>query len=332
MNLDENLDEDYYLKSFMRSLKKRLAHRREWSVLENTSAYRLFDRENNIPLTVDVFNEQYAVVVAFLDSDQFRVSVYLDVIKKALGISDKRIFYKERRKLTSRQGYQKSSDVPSTLIQIREHNLFYNLNLSDYLDIGIFMDHRNLRKELINNASGLRVLNLFSYTGSFGVSAAAGGASSVINIDLSNKYLDIARENFQCNGLLGESFKFIRYDVMAWLEEEHSEYEHFFDIIVCDPPVFSNSRQMKRTLNIQRDYAWLIEKSVLLLKKKYGVLYFSTPLENLVLNHKNFPYLHIKEITHFTIPYDFRKHKSHRCWQIRWNFKSQISQKRKKYR
>ncbi|NIZ18963.1 class I SAM-dependent methyltransferase [Entomospira culicis] len=313
----EMSQEEYYLKSFMRSLKKRLAHRREWAVAEETTGYRLFDRENNIPLTIDFYNDKYAVVVAYLEEDDAWVAdAYLLVIQKALGISADRLFYKERRKGV-RGGVAREVDQASVEIEMQEYGLFYQLNLSDHLDVGIFMDHRNLRGELMKYARGLRVLNLFSYTGSFGLSMAAGGASEVINVDLSARYLEIAKANFVRNGLLGDQFKFIKADIMQWLKDAVAQYANHFDVIICDPPAFSNSRAMAGTLNIQRDYLWLIEQSAKLLRAKSGVIYFSSPLQELQFQHRKLPNFKIKEITDFTLPYDFRKTKVHRCWQIR---------------
>ncbi|NIZ41141.1 class I SAM-dependent methyltransferase [Entomospira entomophila] len=320
MSKTERLEqEDYYLKSFMRSLKKRLAHRREWAIEEKTSSYRLFDRENNIPLTIDYINEKYAVAVAFLDASHrdWQKSRYLEVIQKALGLSPDRLFYKERLK-GERAQYTKPETLPTVMTEIEEHELFYSLNLTDYLDMGLFMDHRPLRGELKEHSHGKRVLNLFSYTGSFGVVTAAGGAAEVINVDLSQRYLDWAKQNFQRNGLLGEQFRFIRADALSWMSEAETKYRHYFDTIICDPPAFSNSRQMDRPLDIQKGYITLIESSAKLLKRVGGVLYFSSPLKTLQLDVRKFPYLEIKEITSFTVPYDFRKNHPHRCWQIRW--------------
>ncbi|NIZ46425.1 class I SAM-dependent methyltransferase [Entomospira nematocerorum] len=320
MNKVKQLEqEDYYLKSFMRSLKKRLAHRREWAIEESTSSYRIFDRENNIPLTIDYINEKYAVIVAFLDTSHrdWQKDRYLDVVQKALSLSSDRIFYKERVK-GERAQYSKSEEMVSVTVETQEHELFYLLNLTDYLDIGLFMDHRPLRGELKDLSYGKRVLNLFSYTGSFGVVTAVGGASEVVNVDLSQRYLDWAKHNFHRNGLLGEQFRFIRADALSWMEEAIVKYSHYFDIIICDPPAFSNSRQMDKPLDIQRGYITLIEKSAKLLKRVGGILYFSSPLKSLHMDTRQFPSLEIKEITTFTVPYDFRKSNPHRCWQIRW--------------
>jgi 23S rRNA (cytosine1962-C5)-methyltransferase len=321
-DLDREMSEEgYHLKSFMRSLKKRLAHRREWSLLEGTTGYRLFDRENNVPLTIDFFNEKYAVVVAFLDQveAEWLPDEYLQVVSKALNVSADRIFYKERRKGAMR-GVEKEVSDESVWIDMVEHGLSYKLNLSDYLDIGLFMDHRNLRRELMTQTQGVRVLNLFSYTSSLGMACAAGGASKVINVDLSQRYLDWGYQNFQRNGLLGDQFSFVRADVLTWLQEAQTQYKAYFDIIICDPPIFSNSRNMSGTLNIQRDYIWLIEGCMQLMRPKNGMLYFSSPLQTLHFESKKIYDARIQEITNLSVPYDFRKHQPHRCWHITWRF------------
>jgi 23S rRNA (cytosine1962-C5)-methyltransferase len=305
---------DYHLKSFTRSLKKRFLARREWSRLEQISAYRIFDREHNIPLTVDLFNEKYAVVTAYLtkqEESNFAVPAYLEVVHKALNIAEDRLFYKPRVK-GRREGWHKP-EGETQWTWVKEQGLEFKLNLTDYLDIGLFLDHRVLRGRVADESAGKRVLNLFCYTGSFSAYAASGGATKVMSVDLSQNYLDWAKENMLNNGFLGPQFIYERADVLSWLQDAVDAGQQY-DLIICDPPIFSNSRQMTHTLNIQRDHVGLINLCMRLLTPK-GLLYFSTPLANLEFQARMIDGV-CKEITTTTIPYDFRRGHPHRSWRI----------------
>lgn len=177
------------------------------------------------------------------------------------------------------------------------------------------MDHRNTRKKVGETAAGKRFLNLFSYTGSFTVYAATGGAASSETVDLSNTYLDWAKRNFELNGIDTERHKIVRADVFQYLQTAYGEGRRF-DLIVMDPPSFSNSKKMLDILDIQRDHKKLIDGAVKLLASD-GILYFSNNLSSFVLDDLVSEQYAVKDISKQSVPEDFRNKKIHRCWEIR---------------
>lgn len=308
--------EEHYFKSFMRSLKKRSQNRRIWAQEAQTAAYRIFDCEHNVPLSIDIYNGKYAQIIAYLQQGQkdFDQAAYLDAAKRALYLSDEHTFYKERIKKPGRNAYRQPEDAAHFYLWTQENGLQFKVDLSGYLDSGLFLDHRNAR-QMIKEASGQkRVLNLFCYTGSFSVYAAAGGASSIASVDLSRVYLDWAKENMQKNGLMKPSFEFVRADANVFIEQAAQKRARF-DIIVLDPPVFSNSRLMENVLDIKRDYARLINGCLKLLDSG-GFILFSTPFTRLFFDPKSINGGWAKEITKETVPYDFRRSLPHRAWLV----------------
>jgi 23S rRNA (guanine2445-N2)-methyltransferase / 23S rRNA (guanine2069-N7)-methyltransferase len=204
------------------------------------------------------------------------------------------------------------------LFQIREGQASLLVNLSDYLDSGLFLDHRITRQGVFESAKGKSVLNLFCYTGSVGVQAALGGASLVINIDMSPTYLNWARENHLVNALEDETrYQFLRADVLQLLEKPQTYgIERRFDLIFLDPPSFSNSSKMQQTLDLLRDHEHLIEQSMRLLESD-GLLLFSTNKKGFKLADSLSSRYTIKDITRETIPEDFKRRPGiHRCWEI----------------
>lgn len=186
------------------------------------------------------------------------------------------------------------------------------MNLSDYLDTGLFLDHRETRRRIRSLSDGRRFLNLFCYTGSVTVHAAAGGATRTTSVDLSSTYLTWAAENLARNGFQGPAHQFVRADCLSWLARAESR----FDLIFLDPPTFSNSKAMAADLDVQRDHRLLIERCLALLDDG-GLLLFST-------NHRRFEFdpalgelCSVTEITHETVPPDFRRRRPHRCWELR---------------
>ena len=212
------------------------------------------------------------------------------------------------------------------------------MNLSDYIDTGLFFDHRPLRLTVQSEAAGKRVLNLYCYTGAFSVYAAAGEAAHIDSVDLSGKYLGWAEENMRLNGFTDKSkYRFIEGDVTTFLEkaapavEKHDRHTNGknapagYDIIILDPPTFSNSKKTDTMLDINRDWPSLIASCTSLLSEN-GVLYFSTNSRKLSFDEKKIPEdFAAKDITSSTIPEDFRNERIHRVWKIqRKNRKTEI--------
>ncbi|MCL2520094.1 MAG: class I SAM-dependent methyltransferase [Spirochaetaceae bacterium] len=296
------------LSAFAKGLKERAYNRRIWAEGEQITAYRLFDREKSLPLAIDIFNGKYLHITHYAGDEPFEINVYLDVISRALAIESGRIFYKERSKLKDKEQYTKQAGDSFTL-WIEENGLQFLINLSDYIDYGLFLNQRLSRRLIADYALNKKVLNLFSYTGSFGLYAAFAGAGKVVNVDTSNTYLDWAKENMRQNNLLTGHTSFVRADAVSFLAEAKTNKDKY-DIIILDPPVFSNNKS--GVLNLQRDYAKLINDSLVILNKG-GFVFFSTSLTNFdftkhQINGK------ANEVTNKTIPLDFVK--PHRAWVI----------------
>ena len=226
---------------------------------------------------------------------------------------ENRIYLKTRVVLSDKQQYDKFTSE-NVIEEVFEQGLRFKVNLSDYIDTGLFLDHRNTRTLVRNYAAGKRVLNLFCYTGSFSVYAAAGGAESTTSVDLSNVYLNWARENMALNLFVSSAHKFIQEDVFSFLKEAEKNREKW-DLIILDPPTFSNSRKMEKVLDIQRDHLDLINSCLSLLTKN-GKLIFSNNFGKFRLDpavrQKGF----VNNITEETIPEDFKGSKIHKCWLI----------------
>ncbi len=226
----------------------------------------------------------------------------LQVAAEVLTVNKENIFLKLRQRKPGRLGqYQKYDEVQHEFV-VEENELKFIVNLSDYLDTGLFLDHRITRQMVREQSAGKKVLNLFAYTGSFSVYAAAGGAKEVVTVDLSKTYLNWAERNMQLNGFADSSqYQFVHADVKQYLKTLPADY---YDIIVMDPPTFSNSQRMKDILDIQRDHAELINDCLRGLRKG-GVLYFSTNYRKFVLEKEKIAAADIKDITKATTPFDF---------------------------
>ncbi|MCK5198547.1 MAG: class I SAM-dependent methyltransferase, partial [Spirochaetales bacterium] len=187
------------------------------------------------------------------------------------------------------------------------------VNFSDYLDTGIFLDHRTTREIIGDLSKDSDFLNLFAYTGTASVYAAAGGAVSTTSVDNSNTYTDWAKENMEINGFKGNNHRFIKDDCVHWLDTDKSKY----NLIFLDPPTFSNSKGAERSLDIQKDHVELIKKCINRLKSN-GTLIFSTNFRKFKMDIDSLTDLHIDDISQETIPMDFERNKKiHYCWNIK---------------
>jgi len=204
---------------------------------------------------------------------------------------------------------------------VQEGELKFQVNLSDYLDTGLFLDHRITRDRVREEAAGKRVLNLFAYTGAFSVYAAAGGAQHVTTLDLSNTYLDWAKRNFQLNNLPVNQHAFIRADATDILRQSNSNSPFApnsapkYDLAIVDPPTFSNSKSTDTDWEVQTDHAPLLNALAKRMNAQ-GVIYFSTNFHRFKLNEQDLRGITCKEITHQTVPEDFANKKTHRCWRM----------------
>jgi 23S rRNA (cytosine1962-C5)-methyltransferase len=305
---------------FANRLAKMNKHVGKWARRQGITCYRVYDHDvPQFPFSIDRY-EDYLYISEYetgyyMDKDDKEVwfNTCLMHIALVCDTTLDKVFYKTRKQQKGKSQYEKNQEQIETVV--KENGLSFKVNLSDYLDTGLFLDHRPLRAKVANEAKGKAVLNLFAYTGSFSVYAASASADLVVTIDLSHTYLNWAKENFKLNNLLDEEkYYFVQDDVMAWLAEPPVDMR--FDIIVMDPPTFSNSKRMTDVLDIQRDYIELINNALSLLKPD-GVLYFSTNFRRFKMQSESLNASTVKDISAASIPEDFRDKKIHYCYEIR---------------
>lgn len=295
-------------------------HRAKWARRQGITCWRLYDHDiSDQPLIVDWYAGDAVVWTWRRTKDEtegqdegWQTAVRL-AVQEALQVAPDRVWMKRRRPQSDRQhgGQYERLGAHTTMRTVHEGELRFAINLSDYLDVGLFLDHRPLRRRVANEAVGKRVLNLFCYTGAFTCHAVHGGARATESVDLSNTYLDWAMRNLASNGLAGDSHQFTRADCLEWLKAASSQGQHY-DLIICDPPTFSNSTAMAGSWSVDRDHGWLV-RMLRTLMAPGGVAYFST-------NSRRFepgPELATaREITSETTDEDFRGRPAHRCWRM----------------
>ena len=243
-----------------------------------------------------------------------RLVSLLAEIPSVLNVPKAQVLLKIRRKQRNTDQYEKQAES-GVFHEIIEGGCRLLVNFDDYLDTGIFLDHRPIRLKIQNEAKGKRFLNLFAYTGSATVHAAVGGATVTTTVDMSNTYLQWAKNNLALNSTVGRH-EFIQADCVEWLTNEAKSASRQYDLIFLDPPTFSNSKKMDDVFDVQRDYIQLIQNSAKLLTPD-GKLYFSTNFRKFKFDASEFGGFKITDITAQTIPEDFsRDMKIHYCWQI----------------
>lgn len=236
------------------------------------------------------------------------------VLSRVVGVEEQDIFVKMRQRKAGRQGqYEKFGEEKTERI-VPEGGLKFIVNLTDYLDTGLFLDHRITRGMVREVAKDQRVLNLFCYTGSFSTYAAHGGAAEVTSVDLSKTYINWAKRNMQYNKLYHpDKHDFIHDDVLEWLKGVPRDR---YDLIICDPPTFSNSKRMDETFDVQRDHVPLL-KSLLKILSDQGTLFFSNNYRGFQLDRDALPVTTVKDITAATTPFDFQGKLHRACFMIR---------------
>jgi 23S rRNA (cytosine1962-C5)-methyltransferase len=292
--------------AFENRLAKNWRHFSKWAGRRELDAFRVYDRDMpEYPWAVDWYLGE--VVASWFPSRRDRErdrppDEQLDTIRRVL--KPKEVHLKVRApKAWGLEQYQREARREHTCV-VRENGLKFEVNLSDYLDTGLFLDHRDTRARVRAEARGKRFLNLFAYTGAFSVYAAAGAAASTLSVDLSQHYCDWAKRNLQLNGLSGTV---ICADVLTWLETDRGPFE----LIVLDPPSFSTSKKMERRFEVQRDHRWLLERVEQLLAPG-GTLYFSTNFRDFELDGRLGGGT---ELTPHSLPDDFRPG-IHRAWRF----------------
>lgn len=307
----------YILKDFGKQLKRNHLEFRRYFSPKGTDCYRVYDSNiTGIPATVDIYDE-FVYITDYRDGNPLMetgVSELLDTASRMLYFSRERIIYKTRSAREGRKQHEKLSGT-GTMMEVHENGLTFLVNLEDYIDTGLFLDHRRTREMVMELSAGKKVLNLFAYTGSFSVYAAAGGAAEVDTVDLSGKYLTWAQHNFQRNNLDRENHLFHTSDAAEYLKTARNTGRKY-NIIILDPPTFSNSRKMDGTFDIQRDYVSMINSCIPLLTRD-GLIFFSTNYKKFHFDPGRLRGLKSKDITALTIDVDFsKKRKPHRCWVL----------------
>ena len=308
---------------FKNRLLKVWKHISKLAKRQNIACFRFYDHDlPEFPFAIewlngDVHAAEYKRRHGMEDEEHaLWLAACKQTISEVIEADPERIFMKIRQRKAGRQGqYEKFNDEKEEKVEriVPESGLNFIINLTDYLDTGLFLDHRITRGMVRDEAKGKNVLNLFCYTGSFSVYAASGGAASVTSVDLSKTYINWAKRNMQYNKLYKDTqHDFVHGDVMEWLDYMPKDT---YDIIVCDPPTFSNSKRMEDTFDVQRDHVMLLKK---LLKgcTEYGKIYFSNNYRDFVLDRDSIPAATVKDITAQTTPFDFQGKLHRKCYMI----------------
>ena len=311
---------------FRNRLRKMQKHQGKWARRQGITCYRLYDKDiPDVPLAIDWYEGKLHIAEYVRPHDRAEAEhkVWIEFIIKAaadaLDVRRRDAFVKLREKQKGTSQYEKR-DETGNRFEVHEGGHTFLVNLSDYLDTGLFLDHRQTRAMVEEEAAGKNFLNLFCYTGAFTVYAAAGGASATTSVDLSNTYLDWAEANMQANGFdinpNTSPHRFVHRNVMTFLQDHASAGGAPWDLAVVDPPTFSNSKRTADVWDVQRDHAELLN---VLLKQMTadGIVYFSTNLRRFKFEEEAIQASHIQDISKQTVPPDFRNKRIHRCWKLR---------------
>ena len=306
-------------------LRKNAKALEKWRRREGVACYRLYDADlPEYALAVDVYEgERRWVNVQEYEAPKSidprlarrRLREALGVIAEVLEVPGDQVFFRVRRPQKGKAQYERL-DQRGRFHEVRENGLRFLVNFEDYLDTGLFLDHRDTRRLLGELAAGRHFLNLFGYTGTASVYAARGGALSTTTVDLSNTYLDWARRNLALNGFTGPTHRLVQADCPRWLDEATAQRQRY-GLIFLDPPTFSTSKRMEGTLDVQRDHVRLIRAAVALLAPD-GVLIFSNNLRRFRMDLEALADLGVEDISARTTPKDFaRNPRIHNTWRIR---------------
>jgi 23S rRNA (guanine2445-N2)-methyltransferase / 23S rRNA (guanine2069-N7)-methyltransferase len=269
-------------------------------------------------VSVDLY-ERFAHVQEYQAPDTIDADIAAQKLKSImsalpsiLDLSPSHIFLKIRQKQTGNNQYQKKQNS-GEFHEVSENNCRFLVNFTDYLDTGLFLDHRNIRELIGSYAKGKHFLNLFSYTGTATIYAALNGAKSTTSVDSSKHYNSWARKNLALNGFSETAHHIHQADCMTWIRQHSKTY----DLIFLDPPTFSNSKDRQSVFDIQKYHVQLIQRTANLLNRD-GILIFSNNFRKFKMDFENLKTLTIEDITPQTIPLDFeRNYKIHNCWIIK---------------
>lgn len=305
---------------FANRLKKNIGKIGKWARKEKLDCYRIYDADlPNYNVAIDVYPDHLVIQEYAAPKDipeevtKRRITDVIRACIQVTGVQANNVVLKVREKQKGRSQYQKLSQQ-GEFMEVSEYGVRLRVNLFDYLDTGLFLDHKLTRKMIGELADGQRFLNLFAYTGSATVHAACGGAVETTTVDMSKTYLAWAEENLKVNGISGNNHKFVQADCLQWLQAAQGEY----DLIFIDPPTFSNSKRMQETFDVQRDHQKLIASLKDLLAPS-GTIVFSNNKRHFKMDVEALAELDLsaKNISSKTLPLDFSRNKHiHNCWLI----------------
>jgi len=302
-------------------LQKNLRKLKPWAKKQGINCYRLYDADMpEYSVAIDIYDDwvhiqEYAPPKTVdPEKAQNRLREVLDAVPVALKMDREKVVLKQRMMQKGRKQYEKQ-DQQQQMFAVQEGSCRFYVNLKDYLDTGLFLDHRPIRTDIETLAKNKDFLNLFSYTCTASVHAAMGGARSTVSVDMSTTYLNWGRKNLTLNGLPEKNHEFIQADCLQWLKDAQKSQQRF-DIIFMDPPSFSNSKRMDGVLDVQRDHVDLIKQCMSLLRPG-GQLIFSTNYRRFKMERDALNEFAVEDISAKTLPKDFaRNSKIHQCYII----------------
>jgi len=320
-NKGDNVTEQVIAPDFSNRLKKNIGKIGKWARKEQLDCYRIYDADlPDYNVAIDVYLDQLVIQEYAAPKnipEETAKRRLTDIIRAAIqvtGTEANKVVLKVREKQKGRSQYQKLSQE-SEKLEVNEYGVKLIVNLHDYLDTGLFLDHKITRRKLGEMAAGKDFLNLFAYTGSATVHAACGGAKSTTTVDMSNTYLEWAKDNMKLNGQVGRQHRFEQADCLQWLEKATGQ----FDLIFIDPPTFSNSKRMEQSFDIQRDHIQLMKNLKRLLRPE-GTIVFSNNKRHFKMDLESLQELGLeaKNISSQTLPLDFSRNKHiHNCWVLK---------------
>ncbi|TGN19361.1 class I SAM-dependent methyltransferase [Leptospira idonii] len=315
------------LQMFENRLRKLKKEREKWAKKNSIECYRVYDEDiPQVPVILDRYSDSFVLYdrssLRFQTEEEKedRFSQIAKIVETVFAIPSESLYLKNRKKQKGRDQYEKLSSH-SRSFWVKENQIQFSVNLSDYLDTGLFLDHRVTREWFSKEVKGKSVLNLFCYTGSFTVYSAIGGAASTTSVDMSNTYIDWAKTNLLQNGFSGRDHEFVCKDVLAWIRDEaKNPNRKRYDMIFLDPPTFSNSKKMTEEWDVQENHRNLILTLLTKFLTEKGEIWFSTNFRKFAWNipeeeWKERDYQCI-DLSEKSIPEDFRDKKIHRLYRI----------------
>jgi len=304
---------------FAQRLEKLAKHLRKYPTKQQITCYRIYEKDiSEIPLIVDRYDDhlhitEYATSYARTPDQHHRwLQTMVQAASGSLDIDLAKTFLKTRNRQSGKTQHEQVADQHHEFF-VSEGGLKFIVNLSDYIDTGLFLDHRITRSMFREAAREKSCLNLFSYTGAFSIYAVAGGASSMVTVDWSNTYLNWAKRNFEINGYDTGAFDFVRDSAVDFVLNHPRTPT--YDLAIVDPPTFSNSKRTESLWDIQRDAVPLLQHLSLLMNPG-GVVFFSNNFRQFKWDRTALPYAHVHEISNQTVPPNYRNRKIHRCWRL----------------